>query len=171
MWTNFIAAVIVRPLVWVSDKVFWHVVDEGVIDGTVNGVARVSRESGDQLRHVTSGNIRSYAAWIVLGVWYSLPCCSGWWANVQQPYLLTVLTFLPVAGTLALLLLRDDDHIWIRRLALATAVAEFAISLLLLRGFISTPPAISGRSSAPGFRSRRFTITWALTASACSWSC
>lgn len=56
---------------------------------------------------------------------------------MQQTYLLTVLTFLPVAGTLALLLLRDDDHVWIRRLAMTTAVAEFAISLLLFRGFNS----------------------------------
>jgi NADH-quinone oxidoreductase subunit M len=54
---------------------------------------------------------------------------------VQQTYLLSVLTFLPVAGTLALLLLRDDDHVWIRRLALVTAVVEFALSLLLLHGF------------------------------------
>jgi len=54
---------------------------------------------------------------------------------VQQTFLLTVLTFLPVAGTLALLLLRSDDHVWLRRLALITALAEFAISLLLLRGF------------------------------------
>jgi len=56
---------------------------------------------------------------------------------VQQTFILTVLTFLPVAGTLALLLLRSDDHLWIRRLALVTAVAEFAISLLLLLGFDS----------------------------------
>ena len=54
---------------------------------------------------------------------------------MQHTYLLTVLTFLPAAGTLALLLLNDSDHVWIRRLALVTAVAEFAISLLLLRGF------------------------------------
>jgi NADH-quinone oxidoreductase subunit M len=56
---------------------------------------------------------------------------------VQQTFLLTVLTFLPVAGTLALLLLRDDDHVWIRRLALTTAVVEFGLSLLLFRGFNS----------------------------------
>jgi NADH-quinone oxidoreductase subunit L len=62
------AAVIVRPLVWISDKVLWHVVDEGVIDGTVNGVAKVSRESGDRLRYAESGNSRSYASWIVVGV-------------------------------------------------------------------------------------------------------
>ncbi len=56
---------------------------------------------------------------------------------MQQSHLLTVLTFLPVAGTLALLLLRDDDHVWIRRLAMTTAAVEFALSLLLLRGFNS----------------------------------
>jgi NADH-quinone oxidoreductase subunit L len=61
-------AVIVRPLVWISDKVLWHAVDERAIDGTVNGVAFVSRETGDRLRRATTGNIRSYATWIVLGV-------------------------------------------------------------------------------------------------------
>ena len=50
-------AVIVRPLVWISDKVLWHVVDEGAIDGTVNGVAEISREAGDRLRRVETGNI------------------------------------------------------------------------------------------------------------------
>ena len=61
-------AAIVRPLVWISDKILWHVVDERAIDGTVNGVATVSREAGDRLRHANTGNIRSYATWIVLGV-------------------------------------------------------------------------------------------------------
>ena len=62
------AAAIVRPLVWISDNVLWRVVDEGVIDGTVNGVAHVSRETGDRLRYASTGNIRSYAAWILVGV-------------------------------------------------------------------------------------------------------
>ena len=57
---------------------------------------------------------------------------------MPHTYLLTVLIFLPVAGTLALLMLHGDDHIWIRRLALVTSIAEFAISLLLLRGFSSS---------------------------------
>jgi NADH-quinone oxidoreductase subunit L len=64
---EFYSAVIVRPLVWISDKILWRTVDEGVIDGAVNGVARVSRESGDRLRYLGSGNARSYATWIVLG--------------------------------------------------------------------------------------------------------
>ena len=61
-------ALIVGPLVWISRNILWHAVDEGVIDGTVNGVATVSRESGDRLRHANTGNIRSYATWIALGV-------------------------------------------------------------------------------------------------------
>jgi NADH-quinone oxidoreductase subunit L len=61
-------AVIVVPLVWISRNVLWHVIDEGAIDGTVNGVAFASREAGDNLRRAETGNIRSYATWIVLGV-------------------------------------------------------------------------------------------------------
>jgi NADH-quinone oxidoreductase subunit L len=61
-------ALIVGPLVWFSRNILWHVVDEGAIDGTVNGVASASRETGDRLRHANTGNIRSYATWIVLGV-------------------------------------------------------------------------------------------------------
>src|SRR5271163_410018 len=50
-------------------------------------------------------------------------------------HLLTVITFLPLLGVPALLLLRAEDHTWIRRIALAISVAEFVISLFLLRGF------------------------------------
>jgi NADH-quinone oxidoreductase subunit L len=61
------AAVIVRPLVWLSTNFLWHTVDESAIDGTVNGVADVAQDSGGMLRRVYSGNMRSYAAWVVLG--------------------------------------------------------------------------------------------------------
>ncbi|MDR3721013.1 MAG: NADH-quinone oxidoreductase subunit M [Candidatus Acidoferrales bacterium] len=57
-----------------------------------------------------------------------------------NPYLLTVITFLPLLSVAALLMLRSDDHVWIRRIALAASLAEFAVSLLLLRGFSSTNP-------------------------------
>jgi NADH-quinone oxidoreductase subunit L len=60
-------AVFVQPLLWISTNVFWHVVDEGAIDGTVNGVARGLRESGGKLREIQSGNARSYATWVVIG--------------------------------------------------------------------------------------------------------
>jgi NADH-quinone oxidoreductase subunit M len=55
----------------------------------------------------------------------------------MQSHLLSVITFLPLLGVPALLLLRSEDHVWIRRIALAVSLAEFAISLLLLPGFDS----------------------------------
>ena len=54
--------------------------------------------------------------------------------------MLTVITFLPLLSVAALLMLRSEDHVWIRRIALAASLAEFAVSLLLLRGFDSSNP-------------------------------
>ena len=56
----------------------------------------------------------------------------------MQPHLLSVITFLPLLGVPALLVLRSEDHAWIRRIALAVSLAEFVISLVwLLPGFIA----------------------------------
>ena len=57
-----------------------------------------------------------------------------------QPHLLTVITFLPLLSVAALLLLRAEDHVWMRRIALAASLAEFAVSLLLVRGFDAANP-------------------------------
>jgi NADH-quinone oxidoreductase subunit M len=54
---------------------------------------------------------------------------------VNQTHLLTMLTFLPLLGALAVLFLRAEDRNWIRRITMATALAEFLLSLFLLRGF------------------------------------
>jgi NADH-quinone oxidoreductase subunit M len=48
-------------------------------------------------------------------------------------HLLSVLIFFPAFGALALLILRGDDELWIRRLALGVSIAEFIFSLALLR--------------------------------------
>jgi NADH-quinone oxidoreductase subunit L len=61
------AAMFVTPLVAVSRVVFWRAVDQGVIDGTLNGGADATRELSDNVRHMQSGNLRSYAGWIALG--------------------------------------------------------------------------------------------------------
>jgi NADH-quinone oxidoreductase subunit L len=58
---------LVHPLVEGSKTVLWHGVDQGVIDGVVNGVGYQSRGIGGVLRLIQSGNIRSYATWVVLG--------------------------------------------------------------------------------------------------------
>ena len=64
---EFYNAVVVRPLVAISRIVLWRGVDAGLIDGTVNGVGARSRGIGSILRLLQSGNIRTYAAWVVLG--------------------------------------------------------------------------------------------------------
>jgi NADH-quinone oxidoreductase subunit L len=60
-------ATVVEPLVEGSRTVLWRGIDAGLIDGTVNGVGTRSRGIGSILRLAQSGNIRSYAAWVVLG--------------------------------------------------------------------------------------------------------
>lgn len=49
-------------------------------------------------------------------------------------HLLSVLVFFPVVGAAALMMLRGDDHKFIRSIAMLVSVAEFLFSLLLLRG-------------------------------------
>src|SRR2546425_793731 len=48
-------------------------------------------------------------------------------------HLLSVLIFFPAVGALALLLLRGDDHKFIRIIALIVSLAEFLFSLLMIR--------------------------------------
>src|SRR5580698_10634211 len=50
-------------------------------------------------------------------------------------HLLSVIIFLPLLGVPALLMLRSEDHVWIRRCALAVSLAEFGLSLFLLPKF------------------------------------
>ncbi len=61
------AFLFVRPLIWISTNALWRAVDDGVIDGTVNGVASLARSVGARVRTMQSGNERSYATWIVVG--------------------------------------------------------------------------------------------------------
>ena len=60
-------AAVVRPVVSGSREVLWKTVDAGIIDGMVNGAGTVAQGVGGVLRRMQSGNIRSYASWVVLG--------------------------------------------------------------------------------------------------------
>jgi NADH-quinone oxidoreductase subunit M len=64
-------------------------------------------------------------------------------------YLLSILIFFPAVGALSLLLLRGDDHVWIRKLALTISVAEFVLSLLLIPG---VPLGVAGYSLAENYQ-------------------
>src|SRR6185312_15674796 len=57
----------VKPLLALSTFVFWRGIDQGIIDGLVNGAGSASKGIGNELRRMQSGNIRSYAAWVAIG--------------------------------------------------------------------------------------------------------
>jgi NADH-quinone oxidoreductase subunit L len=60
-------ATVVKPVVNGSRVVLWKGMDAGLIDGTVNGVGSAASGIGGILRLIQSGNIRSYATWVLLG--------------------------------------------------------------------------------------------------------
>jgi NADH-quinone oxidoreductase subunit L len=64
---EFYAWIFVKPLVAVSSVVFWRGIDQGVIDATLDGSADTARDVSDNLRHMQSGNLRSYAGWVAAG--------------------------------------------------------------------------------------------------------
>jgi NADH-quinone oxidoreductase subunit L len=60
-------ATVVNPTVELSRTVLWQGADAGLIDGTVNGAGAAARRVGSVLRLMQSGNIRSYATWVLFG--------------------------------------------------------------------------------------------------------
>ena len=61
------AAVFVKPLVDGSTRILWRGVDRKVIDDSINDAADGARHISDEVRHMQSGNLRSYAGWISAG--------------------------------------------------------------------------------------------------------
>jgi NADH-quinone oxidoreductase subunit L len=60
-------ATVVKPVVEGSRAVLWRGVDVGLIDRLANGIGYGARDIGGVLRLLQSGNIRSYATWVVFG--------------------------------------------------------------------------------------------------------
>jgi NADH-quinone oxidoreductase subunit L len=60
-------ATVVTPIVSGSRGLLWKSIDVRVIDGLVNGVGATARFFGGFFKLVQSGNIRSYATWVVFG--------------------------------------------------------------------------------------------------------
>jgi NADH-quinone oxidoreductase subunit L len=68
-------AVVVQPLKRISTGGLWRGVDEGMIDGTVNGVGSIVQGGSSTLRRLQTGSVRTYAASLFLGAvmilgWY-----------------------------------------------------------------------------------------------------
>lgn len=60
-------AAVIKPIVLISTNVLWKGIDATLIDGAVDGSAAGARDVSDGMRHMQSGNIRSYAGWVAFG--------------------------------------------------------------------------------------------------------
>ena len=61
------AVLFVKPLVDGSSRILWQTVDQGVIDRSIEDGADSARDVSDRVRHMQSGNLRSYAGWVAAG--------------------------------------------------------------------------------------------------------
>ena len=61
-------ALIVQPIKNGSHFLLWRIVDNGIIDGIVNGVASIIRLIGGTLRRLQTGLVQSYIVSMVLGI-------------------------------------------------------------------------------------------------------
>ncbi len=66
-WDEAYDKVVVRPLLRLADKGF-AAFDARIVDGAVNGLARVTGAASGLLRYIQTGRVQNYAAAIVLGV-------------------------------------------------------------------------------------------------------
>ena len=142
-------ALFVRPTVWISDRVLFRFIDAGLIDGmAVNGTARgVQALAARGLKYVHSGPYTK----LPLphdprhGGDRGLALALGHTMTVS--HLVSLVTFLPLAGGLAVLLLdevlgllslsRLSEGVW-RWMTLALTTLTFVLSLGLWTGFDAT---------------------------------
>jgi len=59
------------PLVWLSDRVFLRLGDRVLLDGTLNGMARLAQRVAGGLSRVQTGSLHRYVFFVLLG---SLAC-------------------------------------------------------------------------------------------------
>ena len=60
-------AILVLPIVLAARQFLWQIIDVAIIDGIVNGIGKAVRASANGLRHMQTGYVRTYAAWILFG--------------------------------------------------------------------------------------------------------
>jgi NADH-quinone oxidoreductase subunit L len=56
-----------RPLVWLSDRVFLNLGDRVLLDGTLNGMARLAQRTAGVFSRVQTGNLHLYALLVLAG--------------------------------------------------------------------------------------------------------
>ena len=65
-------ALIGRPLLWVSDRVFLRIGDRALIDGTLHGFAALGRSAAAGFARIQNGNLQLYALLVLIGIVASL---------------------------------------------------------------------------------------------------
>jgi NADH-quinone oxidoreductase subunit L len=76
-------AIFVRPLIDGSTRILWQGVDRKIIDAAVNDAGDGARHVSDEVRHMQSGNIRSYAGWIAAGSAVVIAFMIWMWAGAR----------------------------------------------------------------------------------------
>jgi NADH-quinone oxidoreductase subunit L len=56
-----------RPLVWLSDRVFLNLGDRVLLDGSLNGLARLAQRTAGVFSRVQTGNLHLYALFVLAG--------------------------------------------------------------------------------------------------------
>ena len=80
-WDEIYDALFVRPLKNLSNWL-WRVVDEGIIDAFVNGIAFGIGAVSQRLRHVQTGLVANYALAIALGMVLLVGIYIGFFSNL-----------------------------------------------------------------------------------------
>jgi NADH-quinone oxidoreductase subunit L len=66
------AAVIGKPLAWISDRIFLRLGDRMIIDGTLHGLTGLARLTAGLLGRVQTGNLHLYAWLVLAGIFAAL---------------------------------------------------------------------------------------------------
>ena len=61
-------ALIGRPLQWISERVFLGIGDRILLDGSLNGLARLARRTAGMLGRAQTGNLQLYALFVLVGI-------------------------------------------------------------------------------------------------------
>jgi NADH-quinone oxidoreductase subunit L len=73
------AAVIGRPLAWISEHVFLRLGDRVLLDGTLNGLAALASRTAGQFGRLQTGSLHLYAFLVLAG---TLACLLWVWRHV-----------------------------------------------------------------------------------------
>jgi NADH-quinone oxidoreductase subunit L len=64
---EFYRIILINPLVVIARSILFRVVDVVLIDGTINGIARITSVAGGIIRYLQTGSVRTYLYYLGAG--------------------------------------------------------------------------------------------------------